>query len=302
MSACCPTLRGNWVMGALSPADAANQVFPSSKISSGAGQNQQVWDLLKSSASSESLPIPGACSSSGSSGPSNVQLAQMAGGLALTGINTAAVLSSSIMAAVGGAAILGVATMGIGAIIGLFPMIFGHHAAAVKKEQSVLCAAVPAANNYLQIIAQAVQNGQATPQDGQRALDSLLNNFESTVASIEKGSIGTGTCNAACVWTAELEAVVLQMKSEFQDQIDAANAAASAQATVAQAAAASVAAGTSQVLPASTPNTTAAAAVAPASSYASFYNQPATAAPSTSSSWLPIAAVLIGGFLLVRAL
>jgi len=302
MSACCPTLRGNWVLGALSPTDAANQVFPSSKVTKTAGQNQAAWDLLESSASHgeivdnygspEYTPGTAECAAAGGTGQSgNVKLAQMAGGLALTGINTAAVLSSSLMAAVGGAAILGAATMGIGAIIGLFPLLFGHHAAAVKKEQSVLCPAVPAANNYLQIIVSAVQNGQSTPQTAIQALDSLVSDFESSVSSIVKGSIGTGTCNAACLAIAQLQAIVVEMQSQYQDQIDAANTAASA-----------VAAGTSQVLPASTPNTTAAAAVAPASSYASFYNQPATSAPSTSSSWLPIAAIAIGAFLLVRAL
>jgi len=302
MSACCPTLRGNWVLGALSPEDAANQVFPSSKVTSTAGENQAVWDgikaaaaagqLLNSSGQPDMVPGTSQCAAASGSGQSgNVKLAQMAGGLALTGINVAAVMSASLMAAVGGAVILGAATMGIGAIIGLFPLLFGHHAAAVKKEQSALCSAVPAANNYLQIIVSAVQNGQATPQAAIQALSSLYNDFESAVSSVLQGSIGTGTCNAACVEIAKLHAIVLEMQSQYQDQIDAADAAA-----------ASVAAGTSQVLPASTPNTTAAAAVAPASSYASFYNQPAATAPSTSSSWLPIAAIAVAAFLLMETL
>jgi hypothetical protein len=322
---CVATIGGyGWPIGALLPADATNQVFPSSKITNKAGGNQQVWNQIQSSVSAgELVDANGAaeyqagtasCAAAGGSGQSgNVKLAQMAGGLALQGINVAAVASSSIMAAIGGATILGAATMGIGAIIGLFPLLFGHHAAAVKKEQSVLCSAVPAANNYLQIIASAVQSGQATPQAAIQALSSLYSDFESAVSSILKGSIGTGTCNAACVAIAQLHAIVLEMQSEYQDQIDAANAAAAAQAAAeqesaaaqaaaAQAAAASVAAGTSQVLPASKPNTSAAAAVVPASSYASFYKQPAAAAPSTSSSWLPIAAIAVAAFLFVETL
>ncbi|HXP23130.1 MAG TPA: hypothetical protein VN807_03285, partial [Candidatus Sulfotelmatobacter sp.] len=174
---------------------------------------------------------------------------------------------------------------------------------AVKKEQNVLCSAVPAANNYLQIIQQGVESGLATPQQGIDALNSLVNDFKNAVSSIEKN------CNAACVMTEELQAVVLVKQSEYQDMIAAQQAQAQAQATAAAQAAAAAAAAEAQpvqVVTPSRPNTTAPAAVVPASSYAGFYSSsgapvPAAAA-SGGSNWLPIAAALAAGFLLTRIL
>lgn len=216
-----------WGLGALTPDQATDQIFPAAQVRSGAGHNQATRDAIRASAAAglmvnaQGSPayIPGTaqCSATGQSG--NVKLAQVSGQLALTGINTAAALSTSVAAALGGAVVLGAATLGIGAIIGLFPLLFGHHAAAVKKEQSVLCAAVPAANNYLAIIDQAVQEGKATPQQAIQALASLVSDFQSQVSSIIHGSnpMSSGECNAACVMLSELRAIVLVKQSAYQD-------------------------------------------------------------------------------------
>ncbi len=280
------------MLGALTPDEAAKQVFPNAPRSPNAGHNMETFNQIVASVrggrmtagSGDYVPGTPSCAAASGGGQSgNVKLAQTASGLALTGINIAALTSATVMAAVGGAVVLGAATMGIGALIGLFPMLFGHHAAAVRKEQSVLCSAVPAANNYLEIIDQAVRSGQATPQHGIEALNSLLNGFNSAVASIRHGSDPTvsGECNAACVMATELHAIVLEKSSEYQDLI----------------------AGAAQTVTPSRPNVVAHEGVsAPASSYASFYSQPAAAATSSSSDWLPIAAVLAAGFFLMRSL
>jgi hypothetical protein len=152
--------------------------------------------------------------------------------------------------------------------------------------------AVPPANQALQVIDEAVQSGQATPQQGIDALNSLLNGFLSNVASIQHGSdpMSSGQCNAACVEATKLHAIVLEKESEYQDLIQT-NPALPAGGAAAQ-----------TVTPAR-PNTISPAGTAvPASSYASFYGQPAAPTSSSTESWLPIAAVIAAGFLLLRNL
>jgi hypothetical protein len=164
-------------------------------------------------------------------------------------------------------------------LVGLFSGLLNHHKLAVKKEQSILCSAVPAANNYLQLISQAVQSGQSSPQDAIHALDSLLSDFRSNVGSIAH------QCNAACVMTLELQAIVLELQSQYQDLIAAQN--------------------TGQVVSPARPNTTTAPTGTPtSSSYSSFYSgaQPASTPFAGLPSWLPIAAAVAAGIFLMREL
>lgn len=221
-------------LSAITADDAAKQVFPNAPASPNPGHNMDTYNVILASAragqvvkaSGAPIYIPGTgdCAASGVS--SNVKLAQVSGTMALTGINVAAALSSGVAAAIGTA--LGPLTLGLSTLIGLFPLLFGHHAAAVKKEQSILCTAVPAANNYLQIIDQAVTSGQVTPQQGIAALNSLLSDFGAQVAAIRHGADPTvsGECNAACVMYSALKAVVLQKASQYQDLATAAASAA----------------------------------------------------------------------------
>jgi len=200
-------------LGSLSPEQATEQVFPSSKITSTAGHNQAAYNAILASASAGQILdnggvpayVPGSadCAASGV-GATQVTLAS----IAATGAKLAPIAGPAAPAVVIGAA-----------IVGLFGTIFGHHAAAVKKEQNVLCTAVPAANNYLQLIQQAVASGQSTPQQGIDALNSLVADFTSAVGSILKGSspAASGSCNAACVVIAELKAIVAVLASQFQD-------------------------------------------------------------------------------------
>jgi predicted lactoylglutathione lyase len=293
MHACCPTL------GTLDPAAAAAQVTSSAATSSGKAAivlAAQHGMLVDNAGNPAYIPGTSECAASGISAAAKyVGLAGSAAGLALTGVVQEGLL-------VAGPATLGI-SIAIATIVGIFSTILNHHAQAVKKEQSVLCSAVPAANNYLQIIEQGVQSGLATPQQGIDALNSLVRDFTNAVSSIEKN------CNAACIMTEELQAVVLVKQSEYQDLIAAqqaqAQAAAAAQAA-ANAAVAAAAAQPVQVVTPSRPNTTAPAAVVPASSYAGFYSSSvspaAPVAASGGSNWLPIAAALAAGFLLTRIL
>jgi hypothetical protein len=290
MHACCPTL------GVMDPAAAAAQVTSSAATSSGKAAivlAAQHGMLVDNAGNPAYIPGTSECAASGISAAAKyVGLAGSAAGLALTGV-----VQAGLMAA--GPLTLGI-SVAIASIVGIFSTILNHHAQAVKKEQSVLCSAVPAANNYLQIIEQGVQTGLATPQQGIDALNSLVRDFTNAVSSIEKN------CNAACIMTEELQAVVLVKQSEYQDMIAAAQAQAQAAAAAAQAAANAAVAQPVQVVTPSRPNTTAPAAVVPASSYAGFYSSSGApvpaAAPSTSSNWLPIAAALAAGFLLTRLL
>ena len=275
-----PYLNGIF-LGALTPDEAAEKIIPHSatssfaqKIRAGIISDVQAGQLLNAQGAAAYIPGTEQCSATGQN--ANLKLAQTASGLALQGVSIGLVAAGTVTAAA-----LAPFTLGISAIIGLLPMIFGHHAQAVKKEQNVLCAAVPAANNYLQIIHDAVQSGAATPQDGIRALDSLLSDFRSQVSSIIKGSDPAGsTCNAACVMVASLHGIVLEKQSEYQDLIDGA---------------------AQQVVPARPNTTSPAGSTVPASSYADFYS--GQAAPGgTSNDWLPIAALLVGGFFLMRSL
>jgi hypothetical protein len=200
-------------LGALSPEQATEQIFPSSKITNTAGHNQAVYNAILASASAGQILDNGG------------QPAYVPGSAdcAASGVGTAQVALSSVAAtAAKTAPFLGPAAPAVAigaAIVGLFGTIFGHHAAAVKKEQNVLCTAVPAANNYLQLIQQAVSTGQSTPQQGIDALNSLVADFTSAVSSVASGQgpAQSGGCNAGCVVIAELKAIVAMMASQFQD-------------------------------------------------------------------------------------
>lgn len=200
-------------LGALTPDQAVEQIFPAAQVKKSAGHNQSVRDQMLASVQAGQILnvqgspayIPGTsqCAASGTSA-SQVTLTSIAS------------VAGQLAPETGPAAPF----VAIGAgIAGLFGAILGHHAAAVKKEQSVLCSAVPAANNYLNLIDQAVQTGASSPQDGITALGTLLADFKATVQSIMHGNSPTssGECNAACVIYSELAAICTYRASVYQD-------------------------------------------------------------------------------------
>lgn len=217
------SLRG---LGALTADQATEQVFPAAQVKTSAGHNQSVRDqilasvnagqILNAQGGSDYVPGTGQCSMSKNTGQVALQSATgVAGGLLL---KIGAASGNPIILASGAAA--EIASL-------VFSVIFGHHRAAVAKEQTILCAAVPAANESLQVISQAVQSGQFTPQQGIQALQTMLQQFGSAVASIRQGASPTssGQCNAACVEYAKLNAIVIYMTSQFQDMAAASSSA-----------------------------------------------------------------------------
>lgn len=274
-------------LGALTADQAVEQVIPSS-VTGWAAQMRAatVLDVQKGQlvrgGTGGPLYVPGTpdCAAAAGTGQSgNVKLAQVGSSLALTGINVAAALSTTVATALGTA--LGPATLGISALIGLFPLLFGHHGAAVKKEQSILCAAVPAANNYLQIIDDGVRTGKVSPQQGIDALNSLLSDFQSAVSPIMSGTSPADgkSCNAACTVYAALKAIVIYNQSQYQDLA-------------------------AQTTPAMTSGSgpTSAAPVSSGSTLTIPASSPSGAPVSTGVSWLPIAALIAVGFIASRFL
>lgn len=199
-------------LGAITPQQATEQIFPAAKVRSTAGFNQAVRDVILAAATAGYLnaPLPSPCGSQSFAPGGDVKLISTASGLALTGVSIGLTATGAITAAA-----LAPWTLGISALIGIFPMIFAHHAQAVAKENQTICASVPACNNALQVIMQAVTNGQATPQQAISALQSLQSDFASQVSSIIKDN--SSQCNAACVWKESLAAVVLVLSSQLQD-------------------------------------------------------------------------------------
>jgi len=190
-------------LGSITPDQAAQTAMPLSSISKTAGFTQTDYNNIVSAAANGNFISfnPSGCSNMKPSGATLAATTAVAGGLALK-FAGATGPAAPVVAAVGGA-------------LELFSAIFGHHAAAVAKEQSVICAAVPAASDTLTAIDQAVQNGTITPAQGSASLASLLSSFQQTVASIIK--MNSSQCNAACIWVKQLKAIVAKKQADYAD-------------------------------------------------------------------------------------
>lgn len=106
----------------------------------------------------------------------------------------------------------------IGAVaLGVIGAIFAHHAAAVKKEQTTMCAAVPGANEGLDWITGEFRGGRLSKQDAKAALDSLYSNFNAYVQPVLKDSGDGSKCNLACGYRRALQAVIAKKKAEIDD-------------------------------------------------------------------------------------
>jgi hypothetical protein len=271
-------------LGAITPDEAAQQAMPKSSIRSTPGFTQTVYNDIVNAASSGMFTDYNAqnCPSMGPSGTGAQALSLVSSGSGLA-------LSTSIQAGLitAGPATMGI-TIAIAGITALFGTIFNHHAAAVAKEQRVLCASGPAANNYLQIIRQAVNSGAATPQQGIEALRSLLNDYTATVAPIIKNN--SSQCNAACVELKELTAVVAYEASVYQDMANAPPPPAPAPSAVSPAVS-TPGSGSAGAGPTATPVSSGSTLVLPAA---------APAAAPSSPNWMGIAALVGLGFLAWR--
>jgi len=188
-------------LGSITADQAAQVAMPSSSISKTAGFTQTVYDDIVAAANNGNFTDfnPSGCSGIKASG-------------ATIGLTVGGALALKFAAMTGPAAPF--VALG-GAVAELFGAIFGHHAAAVAKERSVICAAVPAASDSLTAIDQAVQSGTLTPAQGISGLQNLLSSFTQTVQSILKSN--SSQCNAACVWVKMLTAIVAKKSADYQD-------------------------------------------------------------------------------------
>lgn len=132
----------------------------------------------------------------------------------------AAPFASGGIAAGGGitlGSVLGAATFGIGIALGVFGAIYAHHAQAVAQEQRILCASVPSVNEAFAAIEDAVTSGRVTPANGQQLLAQLFQEFDQTVAPIRK--MDNSHCNAACVWTRAVQAIVIKKQNRYSQLV-----------------------------------------------------------------------------------
>jgi hypothetical protein len=210
------TLRRLSSLGALDPAAATEQIFPQARVKGGAGHNAATRSQILSSAQAGQMVNAGGAAAyvPGSGDCAGVSLLKPA----ITG-TVGSLALKFIGPAFAAGPIVGGIVVAIAGISELFTAIFGHHAAAVKKERSILCAAVPAANQSLQLVDQAIQAGQATPDQAPAALDNIVSGFQQAVQPIIHGAdpMASGECNAACVMLSELRAIVLMKKSQYAD-------------------------------------------------------------------------------------
>jgi hypothetical protein len=262
-------------LGAITADQAAAQAMPKNTIRNKAGFTQAVYDEIVNAARTGQFNDYNAQATSCVTGPSTtgqqvLSLTSSGAGLALTGA-----IQTGLIAV--GPATLGI-SIAIAGIVGIFGTIFSHHAAAIAKERRILCASGPAANNYLQIIDQAVQMGKATPAQAKQALQSLLADYTSTVQPIIKNN--SGQCNAACVELKELTAIVAYKSSVYDDMANAAPVSSSSGAGPTSAPA--VSSGSTLQIP---PASAASAGVAPA-----------------APRWLPIAALIALGIFASRVI
>jgi hypothetical protein len=101
-----------------------------------------------------------------------------------------------------------------GVLLSIFGIFGAHHAAAVAKEQGTLCVAIPAANDSLQQIDDALNSGQLTAAQAAQAYDQVIAAYGDYVKLIIK--MTPSQCNAACVYMRMLQGIVAQRKLDVQ--------------------------------------------------------------------------------------
>jgi hypothetical protein len=175
--------------------------------------------------------------SCGSNPTPNMNLLAVGGGIALSagGAATGIMVATNVISAATGA-IVGAATLGIGALISVISLIFQHHAAAVQRDLSFGCGALPAVNNAFAVINQAVHSGQTTPAAAAQALDQINTEYQSAG---QGGAINNSPwCNSNCEMGVVLKGMVLYWQSQYQAMAAAAAPAPASSSTPAVAASA----------------------------------------------------------------
>jgi hypothetical protein len=144
---------------------------------------------------------------------SNMNLLAVGGGIALSAAGAAEgiMVATHVISAVTGA-IAGAATMGVGVLISVIAMIFEHHAAAVRRDLSFGCGALPAVNNSFAVINQAVRAGQTTPTAAAQALDHIYSQYQSSGGAAINDN---PWCNSNCEMGVILKGMVLYWQSQY---------------------------------------------------------------------------------------
>ena len=204
-------------LSALTPDQAVESIFPAARVGKSAGHNQAVRDVMMQAVQTGTLVgahgqpayIPGTADCAGAKGSIKAPVLTAIGG---TAIKLAVVSGPGAPFVLAAGAVMSV----VGFISGIFTH---HHQQAVAKERGTLCVAVPAAQNALLAVDQALQQRQMTAAQAADAMDEIVNDFKSYVSGIIHGSDPTsrGECNAACVMLSELRAIAAYKKSAYQD-------------------------------------------------------------------------------------
>lgn len=147
-----------------------------------------------------------------------------------TAVGTAAQAGAAAGAASGGTGSVGGFGPALGAaapfllagavVLGVVSAIFAHHAKAVAKEQSTMCAAVPGANDALAWIDSEFKAGHMSKASASAALDELYSNFTQYITPVMKNSGDGRKCNLACGYQKVLQAIVAKKKAEYAEAPD----------------------------------------------------------------------------------
>lgn len=136
--------------------------------------------------------------------------------LALIGAGTSLALTATtdVARSVGSSIASSIPFIGsaVSGIVGLFGIISAHHKAAVQRDSNAFNQGLTAAENYLQIIGNAVITGQSTPDEGIAALDSMYADFLTFTAPARNNK---PYCNSVCEAKVQLNALVLYWKAYY---------------------------------------------------------------------------------------
>lgn len=111
----------------------------------------------------------------------------------------------------------GIAIAGISIAVGFVAALFNHHAEAVAKEQTYLCAAFGPANQLLDAIDAAVATGQLSAADAASRLEELATAFAQWTEPV------TQNCNEGCILRFELRANIELRNNYLYPQLEKAN-------------------------------------------------------------------------------
>jgi hypothetical protein len=192
---------------------AAIQQSSGLKLNPSAFQNSTWLSKAQSQIAAGAFDIGWYSPSCASQPASNMNLLAVGGGIALSAAGAAEgiMVATHVIAAATGA-ILGAATLGVGALISIIGVIFQHHAAAVRRDLAFGCSALPAVNNAFAVINQAVHSGQTTPAAASQALDHIYSQYQSSGGAAINDN---PWCNSNCEMGVVLKGMVLYWQSQY---------------------------------------------------------------------------------------